>query len=282
MTKSLVNKQHQCRACAAEQNLQLAHFSAVPIAGVYESPTAKQAAMHAPLTLVACQQCGLVQLQETLNNDFYKQYRFMGGIAAGYVQHFAQLSRLLQQLLPTPYQHIALDQFRDGMPDRYRGLNSPAGSPGESGLNIVPKEKNGQLLTHISFGEHGEQVLKGMRRANAAFAEAGNNVIIDDLLFKPDYLDDYAHALRGVPAWLIGVRCSLEVVNEREGRRSGRFPGTATSHFHEVHAHEACYDLEVDTSAMTPKQCAELIVTRLARPPSALADRLNELHRENA
>jgi chloramphenicol 3-O phosphotransferase len=187
------------------------------------------------------------------------------------------LAIMLQQLLSEPYQHIALDQFRDGMPNRYRGLNSPAGSPGESGLNIVPREKDGELLTHIRFGDHGEQVLRGMRRAIAAFAEAGNNVIIDDLLFKPDYLDDYARALSKVPAWLIGVRCSLEVVNERERQRSGRFPGTATSHFNEVHAHDAGYDLEVDTSIMTPKQCAELIVDRLKRPPSALMDRLNDL-----
>ena len=33
------------------------------------------------------------------------------------------LAIMLQQLLPEPYQHIALDQFRDGMPGRYRGLN---------------------------------------------------------------------------------------------------------------------------------------------------------------
>ena len=187
------------------------------------------------------------------------------------------LAIMLQQLLDAPYQHIALDQFRDGMPGRYRGLNSPGGSPGNSGLNIVPEEKDGELLTHIRFGEHGEQVLRGMRRAIAAFAQTGNNVIVDDLLFRSDYLDDYAIALAQVPAWLIGVRCNLEVVNEREGQRTGRFPGTATSHFHEVHAHEAEYDLEVDTSEATPKACAEMIIERLQTPPSALNQRLCQL-----
>ena len=184
------------------------------------------------------------------------------------------LAIMLQQLLDEPYQHIALDQFRDGMPGRYRGLNSPGGSPGSSGLNIVPEEKDGELLTHIRFGEHGEQVLRGMRRAIAAFAKTGNNVIVDDLLFRPEYLDDYAVALAQIPAWLIGVRCSLEVVNEREGQRTGRFPGTATSHFLEVHAHDAGYDLEVDTSASTPKDCAERIIERLETPPSVLNQRL--------
>jgi chloramphenicol 3-O phosphotransferase len=187
------------------------------------------------------------------------------------------LAIMLQQLLNEPYQHIALDQFRDGMPGRYRGLNSPRGTPGDLGLNIVPMEKNGERLTHIRFGDHGEQVLSGMRRAIAAFVRERNNVIIDDLLFKPEYLDDYAQALAGIPTWLIGIRCSLEVVNQRESMRSGRFPGTATSHFHEVHAHAAGYDLEIDTSDSTPKACALAILERLKQPPEVIANRLSEL-----
>lgn len=176
---------------------------------------------------------------------------------------------MLQQVLDEPYQHMALDQFRDGMPGRYRGLNSPDGSPGAMGLNVVPTQREGELVTRIAFGDHGEQVLRGMRRAVAAFAREGNHVIIDDLLFKPEYLEDYALALDGLDAWLIGVRCSLDVVNQRENLRSGRFPGTATSHFDEVHAHGAEYDLEVDTSHTTPRDCAERIVQRLAHPPAA-------------
>jgi chloramphenicol 3-O phosphotransferase len=180
------------------------------------------------------------------------------------------LAIMLQQLLPEPYQHIALDQFRDGMPGRYRGLNSPAGSPGDLGLNVVPISREGERITEIRFGAHGEQVLRGMRRAVAAFAQAGNHVIIDDLLFRPEFLDDYADALQDLDVWLIGVRCSLDEVNRRESHRSGRFPGTATSHYLAVHAHGGEYDLEVDTSHATPRACADLVIERLAQPPRAL------------
>lgn len=181
------------------------------------------------------------------------------------------LAIMLQQMLSEPYQHMALDMFRDGMPGRFRGLNSPDGSPGARGLNVVPVQREGERVTQIRFGDHGEQVLRGMRRAIAAFAREGNHVIVDDLLFKPEYLDDYADALTGLNAWLIGVRCSLDRVNQREAQRSGRFPGTATSHFHEVHAHGCAYDLEVDTSDTTPRACAERIITRLNEPPEVLA-----------
>ncbi len=181
------------------------------------------------------------------------------------------LAVMLQQLLNEPWQHVALDQFRDGLPGRYRGLNSPPGTPGAAGLNIVPIDKSGERVTEVRFGEHGEQMLRGMRRAIAAFAREGNNVIIDDLLFKPGYLEDYAVALQGISTWLIGVRCRLDVVNEREASRTGRFPGTATSHFEAVHAHGCVYDLEVDTSESAPKACALEIVARLDSAPSALA-----------
>ena len=48
------------------------------------------------------------------------------------------LAVTMQQLLRDPWHHIALDQFRDGMGGRYRGLNSPPGTPGARGLNVVP------------------------------------------------------------------------------------------------------------------------------------------------
>ena len=183
----------------------------------------------------------------------------------------------LQQLLEEPYQHMALDQFRDGMPSRVRGLNSPAGDPGASGLNVVPALQDGEWVTQIQFGDYGEQVLKAMRRSIAGFAEIGCNVIIDDLLFKRAYLDDYVSILNPEKTWFIGVKCSLEVVLAREALRPGRFPGTAVSHYKQVHEHGLNYDLEVDTSLATPRQVAEAIVDRLATPPKAFAAAQNPL-----
>ena len=175
----------------------------------------------------------------------------------------------LQQMLSEPYQHIALDQFRDGLPNRVRGLNAPADTPGATGLNIVPVKRDGEWVTEIQFGCHGERILQGMRRSIAAFSDLGANVIVDDLLFKREYLDDYVSVLSPTKVWFIGVMCSLEVVNERELTRTGRFPGTATSHYTQVHAHGEAYDLEVDTSASSPREVAEKIIARLQTPPLA-------------
>ena len=181
------------------------------------------------------------------------------------------LAGAVAQLADDDWQHMALDQFRDGMAPRLRGLNAPAATPGARGLNVVPDLAGEQPVTHIRFGSTGEQILKGMRRAIAAFAAAGNRVIVDDLLFKPEYLQDYIEVLADFPVYFIGVRCDRPTVQAREAARPGRFPGTALSHFDTIHQHGLNYDLEVDTSHLEPQVCAQAVLERLATPPRAFA-----------
>lgn len=168
------------------------------------------------------------------------------------------LAMALQSRLAEPWLHLALDQFRDGMPPAYRGLNSPEGSPGCQGLNVVPVRQAGEIMTDIQFGQMGLTLLGGMRRAMAAMAEAGNNVIIDDILMQPDFLLDYLEVMQALPLYFVGVRCDLATVNAREARRPGRFPGTASYQHSRVHAHED-YDVEVNTARFSPAECAEKV-----------------------
>ena len=182
------------------------------------------------------------------------------------------LARAIQQLSPEPVQHIALDQFRDGMSGRYRGMNSAADEPGARGLNVVPRDG----MTALRFGDIGRLTLKGMRRAAAAFAATGIDVVVDDLLLEPDFLADYLDVFAGHDVIFTGVRCDLETVTARERARPGRFPGTAASHFHQVHA--GCrYDVEVDTAKSTPRECAEQVLAVRQAPRRATEfDRLRK------
>ena len=179
------------------------------------------------------------------------------------------LAHALQEILPEPYIHIALDQFRDGMPARFRGLNSPKGSDGERGLNVVPVTDADEPYTLVRFGEAGKRMLRGMRRAIAAMVSQGNNVIIDDIILEPEFLDDYLDAFAGLKVYFVGVRCPLHEISRREQSRPGRFPGTARGHFEVCHAH-GIYDIEVDTSAALPEQCAcEVFKAMQASAPRA-------------
>lgn len=182
------------------------------------------------------------------------------------------VARMIQQLRPEPIQHIALDQFRDGLPDRFRGLNSPDGTPGARGLNVVPVHAPGgpggpaMSGTAIRFGDVGLRMLTGMRQAIAAFAKAGNDVVVDDMRLDPNYLSDYLTALAGIDVIFAAIHCDSATLNQRETERPGRFPGTAVLHAHSVHA-GCIYDVEVNTGTTSPRQCAEAILAAERTPP---------------
>lgn len=187
------------------------------------------------------------------------------------------LAHALQEQLREPYLHIALDQFRDGMPPRFRGLNAPSGSEGERGLNVVPVRDGASAYTEVRFGEMGRRMLRGMRRAIAAMADEGNNVIIDDIILEPDFLEDYLRALVDHRVYFVGVMCPPEVINEREKVRPGRFPGTAVGHFAVCHAHDT-YDVAVDTSKLMPDACARRVKTFMEREqPTAFRELFGKL-----
>ena len=57
----------------------------------------------------------------------------------------------------------------------------------------------------------------------------------------------------------VGVQCPLNVIENRESARPGRFPGTAAGHFNICHSH-GIYDVVVDTSSDEPLHCAKQVV----------------------
>ena len=82
----------------------------------------------------------------------------------------------------------------------------------------------------------------GMRRAIAAMVESGNNVIIDDIILSSEFLDDYLDVFSHLDVTFVGVQCPLNVIENRESARPGRFPGTAAGHFSICHSH-GIYDV---------------------------------------
>ncbi|MFT5208375.1 MAG: chloramphenicol 3-O phosphotransferase [Flavobacterium sp.] len=168
------------------------------------------------------------------------------------------LAYALQETLSEPYIHVALDQFRDGLPAKYRGLNASSGTTGALGLNVIPVKEGDSLYTDIKFGSQGKVLLKGMRRAMASMVEAGNNIVIDDIILENEFLTDYVEVFRPFDVLFVGVKCPKEVISKRESERPGRFPGTAVGHFEICHAHDT-YDVVVDSSTMSPNECAAAI-----------------------
>jgi chloramphenicol 3-O phosphotransferase len=118
----------------------------------------------------------------------------------------------------------------------------------------------------------------------AAHSRLGLNVVADvghhDAYALPRrILPDCARRLAALPALLVGVRCPIEVILERR-RISGYLsasPGDAEvplpiRRWQEAAHAPGIYDLEIDTSLLTPAACARRIAAYLGsgQPPSAL------------
>lgn len=162
--------------------------------------------------------------------------------------------RALQASFTAPYLDAGLDRFLWMLPRRY--LDRP-----------LWNEVLGQAT---EAGPLGHQLIAGMHHAIAALARCGCNVVADHVLVERTWVDEAARLFSALPAYLVGVHCPLAVLEERECSRRDRTLGQARAQYAVVHAH-VVYDIEVDTSILSPDACATAIQARVAAgPPTAL------------
>ncbi|SOD89903.1 AAA family ATPase [Streptomyces sp. Ag109_G2-15] len=100
-----------------------------------------------------------------------------------------------------------------------------------------------------------DRTAKGFHRAVAGMAAGGNNLVVDHPLSRRWRLLDLLDLLVPEDTVLVGVRCPLPELERRERERGDRELGLAAMQFDQVHAHGA-HDLDVDTSLLSPEECA--------------------------
>ncbi len=164
------------------------------------------------------------------------------------------LLRALQDSLEEPFLEAGLDKIIWMMPKRY--LERPLWD------DILG------LFDHS--GETGLKMCYALHRMILSLASCGFSVVADHVLVEPAWVEDCANLFAEMPAYLIGIRCPLSVLEEREKSRRNRTLGQARAQFELVHAH-GCYDLEVDTARYTAQECAQQIIFHLqsGQPPKA-------------
>ena len=157
------------------------------------------------------------------------------------------LLKLLQERLEQPYLDAGIDKFIWMLPERW--LERPLW---DDVLGLA-----------TAAGAAGQRLFSGMHHAVAELSRAGNNVLADHVLVDPAWVAECTVLFAGLPAYLIGVHCPLQVLVERERSRRNRTLGQAAAQHPLVHAHRI-YDFEVDTSLFSPEECAEQVANFLA------------------
>lgn len=108
-----------------------------------------------------------------------------------------------------------------------------------------------------------QRMVLGFYLSIAAFASVGNNVIVDQLFGERWRLLACLDAFAGYDVVLVGVHCPVEELDRRERARGNRGRGRAASQIDLVHA-QMQYDVEIETSGQTPRECALAISDYLA------------------
>lgn len=177
------------------------------------------------------------------------------------------LAKALQAALPEPALVIGIDTFVFALPKRY--LDQPLWS---EVFRYVRDHDATDGPFRIQTGPLGQELISGMHRSVAALATAGLDVIVDHVLLESAWLDECRRLWADLEWWLVGIRCPLAVIEQRERDRRDRTLGQAAAQFAVVHAHGGAYDVEVDTSELSPEAAAGRIVAALGERGSGRAD----------
>lgn len=104
----------------------------------------------------------------------------------------------------------------------------------------------------------------GLSNFNECLAVIAGNplpIVIDHVFERDEWAQDCFRALEGRAIFFVGVHCSLPVLKERERQRGNRKIGLAKYQYDVVHKSRV-YDLEVDTSLMTPDEAAAIVLAK--------------------
>lgn len=123
-------------------------------------------------------------------------------------------------------------------------------------------QSNPTITLHV--GAEGNQVAYGMNSAITAYAQNGCSVIVDYIAYEKAWIDDLQAKLAAanVVVYWIKVALPLPILEEREAARATSPKGHGRSHYNNVY-HDVLYDLELDTSKLSSKDCAQKILTML-------------------
>lgn len=147
------------------------------------------------------------------------------------------IARAVQARIEPPFWHISIDHLR------------------EAGVLPLDRIKSGEF----PWASMREAFFDGFDRALAAYAEAGNNLIVETIVETPAWMARLVRVLEGFDVFFVGVRCGLEELERREIARGDRRIGDARRDLQTIHEHCA-YDLELQ-GELAADVCADRLIS---------------------
>ncbi|NGX63131.1 MAG: Chloramphenicol 3-O phosphotransferase [Candidatus Anoxychlamydiales bacterium] len=169
------------------------------------------------------------------------------------------IAKALQNILDKPFLHIGIDHFIEMLPCKYL----PKGDKSNQGIEFNQKQTKKGPIVHIEIGEIGKKLFQEMRNIMLLLANSGFDLIIDEVIIGDEF-ETYKKMFKNHRFITVGIFAPLEIIEKREKSRTDRTLGLAKGQFDIVHKDKK-YDLEIDTSKLSPNECANLIKTYLLK-----------------
>ena len=178
------------------------------------------------------------------------------------------VARELQALLPDYAIHTGIDHFSGALPRSFYAVADEGDVPEFDGLLQLTAD-NGSRVVGFRLGARAIRLKEGMYRAVRELADAGFDVIVDDVILDERVMQFVSKLFAGI-AYFVAIRCPLEETIRREAARGDRNAGWAEAQYDTVHRYGG-YDLECDTSESSARECAEAIVSIVEETPTPRA-----------
>lgn len=172
----------------------------------------------------------------------------------------SSIAAALPTQLPGRWVNLGVDAMRGRLPEAL-----------QPGIGLRPGGERPDLEADV------QRLYRELYDDIRARAEAGFDVAVDvghhDWYSRPlGILPAAARQLAGLAVLFVGVRCPIEVIMARrnaspEGYVAGPGVPEPVARWQEAVHQPGLYDLEVDSSEMTPDQCVGRIAAALADPP---------------
>ena len=187
-----------------------------------------------------------------------------GGSSAGKTS----MCHAFQNISRPPYFLLGIDSFWFTMPPNEIDLETVT----DDFYRWIEEEQDGKKYFRILPGHFLNEIMLARYKSMAAYLDRGLNLIADEVFWSPEWLKESLRVFENYRTYYVGIYCQEEELARREIERGDRYLGWARGS--QIYAHlDSLYDLQLDSSAKTPLQCAEEIQKFVLENPEPLAAR---------